>query len=825
MHAKLQHAAASLLILAAAAWLYRRLQFWPDTPDGLFHLHRVRALVEAWQQGVLYPRWFPDFAFGYGHPIFNFYAPGYYPFAALPHWAGLDILAANRLALCILFALSGLAAYALLYRWTSFWPALAGTALFLFFPYRLYDLFTRGALPEFAAFLWPPLILFGYVASYDYLARHRSTLRGSSTLSRAIAAQAPWQIFTALAWTGLILTHNLTALMAGIVWLVTGLCMVLWLGIYPSARPASWGLVLSTLTAPLLLGGLLSGFYIMPVFLETQWVDIGSGPSAPGYANHAVEWPTGLLTGWIDSHAGESSASTLWQLAPLYIYPDAAAPTVALPVYVGILILACALLVWTSWAKPRRARLVATLLVTLLAIWLTTTASLWLWDLTAPILGKLQFPWRWQTIIALGAAILVSLALQILLWRTSTAQRRILAPLAGGLLALYFAVYSSMGLQVTPAAYTSADVTPAQMWAFDFEHGQIGATWTGEFLPTWVHAPRWTIGRAPEQSPAAPIAPESLTGASLTTEPIIARPIRLSYQSARYALHTPADLRFTLPHFYYPAWRATLNGAPIELAPATELGWIAADIPPGEQLLVLEWTATPAVWVGRILSGSGWLGVAGLLWMAWWTASRARRRTLYAALWACWVTVALLALAGMTNLPAEFGTQARAPAPRAGDFGVIHLSAAEIPAPFVIAPDTHPEIVLHWTAQHAAHNTHENTGENTGENSLQPLHAFVHLVDASGAVIAQYDTRIGGNYLPVERHQPGLPLTSRHSFVLPPELPSGVYTALAGVYRAGQADQPLVERRTNAPRLPIGDLTILDGTPGNVASENATLQP
>ena len=58
--------------------LYAATASWPDTPDGLFHLQRVRALAEALRVGVLYPRWFPDFAFGYGYPVLNFYAPAFY---------------------------------------------------------------------------------------------------------------------------------------------------------------------------------------------------------------------------------------------------------------------------------------------------------------------------------------------------------------------------------------------------------------------------------------------------------------------------------------------------------------------------------------------------------------------------------------------------------------------------------------------------------------------------------------------------------------------------------------------------------------------------
>jgi hypothetical protein len=50
---------ALLLTLPALLPLLRGGFFVSD--DGLFHVYRTAALAEAWQQGVLWPRLFPDF--------------------------------------------------------------------------------------------------------------------------------------------------------------------------------------------------------------------------------------------------------------------------------------------------------------------------------------------------------------------------------------------------------------------------------------------------------------------------------------------------------------------------------------------------------------------------------------------------------------------------------------------------------------------------------------------------------------------------------------------------------------------------------------------
>src|SRR5690606_28110499 len=127
------------------------------------HLQRIRALADALRQGVLYPRWFPDFSFGYGHPILHYYAPGFYYPPALLHLLGLDLINAGRVALALGYGLSGAAAYLALRTFTAPPAALVGSVMTLLFPYRLYDLWVRGALPEFAAFLWPPLLLYASI--------------------------------------------------------------------------------------------------------------------------------------------------------------------------------------------------------------------------------------------------------------------------------------------------------------------------------------------------------------------------------------------------------------------------------------------------------------------------------------------------------------------------------------------------------------------------------------------------------------------------------------------------------------------------------------
>lgn len=68
------------LALVAPLWLRRGL---PATAEAQQQIVRALEMSRSIQAGILYPRWAPDFNYGYGSPLWNYLAP-------LPHWlAGL----------------------------------------------------------------------------------------------------------------------------------------------------------------------------------------------------------------------------------------------------------------------------------------------------------------------------------------------------------------------------------------------------------------------------------------------------------------------------------------------------------------------------------------------------------------------------------------------------------------------------------------------------------------------------------------------------------------------------------------------------------------
>ena len=77
------HLLTVLLIVVIAALPFLTRPGLPRHTDLELHVFRAAEYGEVLRAGVFYPRWAPDFYYGYGYPIFNYYAPLTYALANL----------------------------------------------------------------------------------------------------------------------------------------------------------------------------------------------------------------------------------------------------------------------------------------------------------------------------------------------------------------------------------------------------------------------------------------------------------------------------------------------------------------------------------------------------------------------------------------------------------------------------------------------------------------------------------------------------------------------------------------------------------------------
>src|SRR3990167_10607745 len=115
------------------------LSFWAIQPffiSGFFPMHddvqvaRVFEMKKVLQNGVFPVRWVPDLGYGYGYPIFNFYAPLAYYAGGFFTLLGFDALIATKTMMGIGILLAGVFMY-LLAR--EFWGKKGGVLSGLFY--------------------------------------------------------------------------------------------------------------------------------------------------------------------------------------------------------------------------------------------------------------------------------------------------------------------------------------------------------------------------------------------------------------------------------------------------------------------------------------------------------------------------------------------------------------------------------------------------------------------------------------------------------------------------------------------------------------------
>ncbi|MEJ2559472.1 MAG: 6-pyruvoyl-tetrahydropterin synthase-related protein, partial [Anaerolineae bacterium] len=132
----------------------------PGSADTPIHFYRTLEFARSWAPGVVYPRWAPDLAYGYGYPLWDFAPPLPYFIPLALRAAGLSLEASLK-GLIILTALGyGLGAY--LFVRDSLGPkaGLVGAAIYTLAPFALREaLLYGGNYPQYLAIGLYPWVL------------------------------------------------------------------------------------------------------------------------------------------------------------------------------------------------------------------------------------------------------------------------------------------------------------------------------------------------------------------------------------------------------------------------------------------------------------------------------------------------------------------------------------------------------------------------------------------------------------------------------------------------------------------------------------------
>lgn len=348
--------------IALVAWPAIHWLFWPgylSTYDGIYHLTRMIEVDSLVRQGILYPRWFPNFGQGHGYPIFNFFPPFGYLLTELPALILKDLPLAIQVSMAASMIVSGWGMYLLARDIGS--GRLAGCAVaafYLYFPYHLQDVYTRGGMPELWAMAWLPWLAW---------AQLRAT-REPSVLRIGIAG---------LLGATEIGTHNILAVF-----------------ILPA-----------TLALSVVLSPLKRRFVLASLACSAGGVLLATGYWLPALVEAPLTHVKQLAGDWLPDHTFLPNQL----LEGTFFAPYGPKVFKMTALEASILLALLALLLWHGLRSRRRLPELGLIGIALVVLFGLTTWSVPFW-MNVPLMGYIQFPWRLLILVGFFAAAMLALA-------------------------------------------------------------------------------------------------------------------------------------------------------------------------------------------------------------------------------------------------------------------------------------------------------------------------------------------------------------------------------------------------------------------------------
>ena len=494
----------------------------PQTHDAETHVSRAAVFSKSILEGNIFPRWAGPLNWRYGTPSIMFLYPGLSYFSALIHLA-TKMQFINIFKLLIVSGYIGSGIF--WYRWMralGFWlfPALVSSLFYLLAPYRLVNIFVRGVLGEHVGFFFFPLIM---------LMATRLWRTGKTLYSSGLA----------LSVAGLILSHNLSALMYLPLVVVYPIVLI---GIYRE-KPIQLKIYFGSIG----LGLLLSALFWLPAILESKYT--------------LASWMVGAQQGYTTNFL--AFRQLIW--SPWgYGWSEPGIDRDGMSFQVGIvqwLVLLAGIGLLIKFSKQELLLLKFGLALVIAGIFLSLPISLPLWRWIS-LLQKFQFPWRFLSLIVIGSSLMAAIVAD------KFKHSKII----------------SLALLISPIMFTigywkiaGPSTLSEQFLAVDY----VGTSDTGETTPVWAI-------RFQEKFPKAPI---EIVSAEGTVE---IKNLNKLIQKHEFEISATAASRIVDNTLYFPGWKVYVDGVetPIGYQDENWRGLITFPVPAGEHSIKVVFEET-----------------------------------------------------------------------------------------------------------------------------------------------------------------------------------------------------------------------------------------
>lgn len=372
--------------------------------DKMFRVHdyihaaRIVEMSNALADGQFPVRWSDNFGYGFGMPLYEFYAPLPFYFGALFYFIGFNINWSIKLLFLAsnLFTLWG--AYLLGKKLFGRMGGLLTATAMTLAPYRAVNLFVRGAISEAWGMMALPWILYSLIL----IVKDKKNSKSS------------W-LMLIISLVVLALSHNLTTLM----FFPLSFLFILVYLLFGKGISKTSLILLAKIFASYVLAVGVASFYMIPALAENEATQIGSILSGYfHYSHHFLYIRQFFKPNWL---YGGSEWGPNDQISFFLGYGQLLAVGL-----IALYWLKDVLSLVISMVKDRKTSLISKLIkfvksnflgfwlliLIIISLFMSLLKSKYLWD-TLPLLSYIQFPWRWLAPVTMLLAVMVGFVMAI----------------------------------------------------------------------------------------------------------------------------------------------------------------------------------------------------------------------------------------------------------------------------------------------------------------------------------------------------------------------------------------------------------------------------
>lgn len=535
---------------------------WALFHQGFFRVHdfvhatRIVEMYRGFQDGQFPVRWSSNLGYGYGMPLFEFYAPLPYIVGAGFYAVGMNVVTTIKTLYLLANVFTLLGAFLLGKKLYGSLGGIVTAVTYTLAPYRAVNLYIRGAVSEAWAMIALPWVILGIV-----MILHKEK-RGFWVLLGGLIV--------------LFLSHNLTTLLFLPISVLLGVVLFFTLHKKASLSVKELKTALLPISGAYALAIGLCAFYMIPAVLEKDFTKIDSIFSGYFHYSHHFLY----LRQFVKPFWGYGGSN--W------------GPDDGISFFLGFgQLLGIALsLGMTAYMvlKKKQSRRVLWITGVLglmgLSVFMSILRSKAVWD-AIPLLSLVQFPWRWLSITSFLASLLVGAGVSLL----PNKRFRIIATIfiAGVTCATTWSYFKPESFTPRPEEFYYTDTVLIQR-----QMSQI--------LPDYI-----------PKTMSDKIAPREKVFLVEGGDEKDVEVLRDKGHHKTFATSFSNPVEFNPLIASYPGWQATIDGQKTQLNNTGKYGSISLEVPAGNHTVDVWLGGTPVRNVSDVISASSVLLLIGVL--------------------------------------------------------------------------------------------------------------------------------------------------------------------------------------------------------------------